>query len=99
MILQMRRNGDEVIELLNTGFMYNPIHCEFIGAIDIINSFKEAITKNKSIMPSLYYFELVTKKIDPYDERSVNARERVHEIPAEIDTAEALHEWYMMEVQ
>lgn len=91
MILQMRRNRHEAMTLLSTGFVLPPEHCEFLAASEIMEFIKELFQKHGSIMPSGYWFELITK-----DEEN---RERTTEIPAEIDSGEKLHEWYLMEVK
>ena len=91
MILQMRRNRHEVLTLMSTGFVLPPEHCEFVEAAIIMDKMKTILMEHVGTMPSNYWFELVTKD----DE----GRERTNEIPAEVDTAGILYDWYMMEVQ
>lgn len=91
MILQMRRNRHEVLTLMSTGFVLPPEHCEFVEASNIIEKMKVILNEHAGTMPSGYWFELITK-----DEEN---RERTTEIPAEVDSGDKLHEWYLMEVK
>ena len=91
MILQMRRNRHEVMTLLSTGFMLPTERCEVVGAAAIMESMKAVLFVHADVMPSGYWFEVVIKDSEN--------RERTHEIPAEIDSADGLCEWFMMELQ
>jgi len=91
MILQMRRNRHEVLTLMSTGLVFPPEYCEFEEASAIMEKMKVILMEHVGTMGSFYWFELVTKD----DE----GRERTSEIPAEIDSAEGLYDWYMTEVQ
>ena len=91
MILQMRRNRHEVMTLLSTGFMLPTERCELMGAAAVMESMKAVMFEHASIMPSGYWFEVVIKDSEN--------RERTYEVPAEIDSGDSMHEWFLMEVQ
>ena len=100
MILQMRRNRHEVLTLMSTGFVLPPEHCEFVEAATIMEKMKVILMEHVGTMPSGYWFELVTK--DVYMDtmgKPFSSPPKTTEIPADIDTADGLYEWYMMEVQ
>lgn len=91
MILQMRRNRHELLTLMSTGLVLPPEYCEFAEASIIMEKMKVILMEHIGTMPSGYWFELVTKDNE--------GRERTSEIPAELDNADELYLWHLMEVQ
>ena len=91
MILQMRRNHAECVRLHETGELLEVTNLDFQGMARKINAYKDAMHEVRDIENSLMWFELVVERKSGFAD--------TYEVPSTIDTADGLHDWYMMELQ
>jgi len=91
MILLLRRNLAEYVQLHDTGGLLPPANEDFHGMARKMNAYKTAMHEVRDIENSFMWFELTIERADGFLD--------VYEVPAEIDTADGLNDWYMTEVQ